>query len=131
MKRQNSQVSPILFEMIVVTLFLALSAATLVQLVAKASSMAQISGDQNAAMLLLTDVLERTKADPEGDGNFDPNGQRSLSGEQWNLSYQGTVKRSTGAGGFLYEISVTAYQGKKELLSLSTSKYLPDWEVIQ
>ena len=128
MKRRFG-LSPVLIELIVVTLFLALSCATLIQLIAKARELSATATYTSDALLLAEDLLERTKADPAGDGGFDESGVRRIQQTQGELTLDGVVERVNTAGGALYQITVRARRDSRELLRLTTSAYVSGGEV--
>ena len=59
--------SPILIEMTIVILFLALSTSVVVRLIAVANITAQQSAYESRAILAMERVAEQVKADPVGD----------------------------------------------------------------
>ena len=123
--RQRASFNPVLVELTVILLFLALSTAALVQLIGKAREISQGSEAGSRALILLEDALERTKADPEGGGAFDSAGVRQVNFSDDGYDVRGTVKRTLSVSGAYYEIALAAYDGGKELLALSAGRYVP------
>ncbi len=127
--KKESQVSPVMMEILVVTLFLALSASVLMQLIAKARDISVAATAESHALILAQDALESAKADPEGDGQFDETGARTFSREQDGVTLRCTVtKKSTPAGSY-YTITADTLSGTTALISLSTARYVPLAEV--
>ena len=127
--KKSSGINPIMLEILVVTLFLALSASVLVQLIAKANDISRAATVESRALILAEDAMERIKADPVGDNAFDENGVRTFVSERDGLSVTGTVTRTVSKAGAYYAIRADAYDGVSLVLTLTTSRYLPETEV--
>lgn len=127
--KKESQVSPVMLEILVVTLFLALSASVLTQLIAKAHEISVAATAESRALILAEDALERTKADPVGDGAFNEAGVRTFSTESDGLTLTCTVTRKLTDCGAYYDIAASAYDGGTLVLSLTSGRFLPAEEV--
>ena len=127
--KKSSGVSPVMLEILVVTLFLALSASVLVQLIAKANDISQSADAESRALILAEDALERLKADPVGDGAFDGNGVRTFTATDGGVTVTGDVTRTVSDAGAYYAIRADAYDGVAYVLTLTTGRYLPETEV--
>lgn len=126
--KKSSQVSPVMLEILVVTLFLALSASVLVQIIAKARDISVAATQESRALILAEDLLERVKADPEGDGAFDENGRREVMAESDGVTVTCAIERQLYDTGAYYAIAAKAYSGGTHLLSLETGRYLAERE---
>ena len=127
--KKTSQVSPVMLEIIVVTLFLALSMSVLIQLISKAHEISAAATAQSHALILAEDTLERMKADPVGDGAFDAEGTRAFAVTADGLTVRGTVTRELSEGGAYYALTADAYNGGDRILTLTSGRYLPETEV--
>lgn len=127
--KKASTVSPVMLEILVVTLFLALSASVLVQLIAKAHDISRSADAESRALILAEDTVERLKADPVGDNAFDAGGVRTFTVEAGDVSVRGDVTRTASDAGAYYAIRADAYNKDALVLTLSTGRYLPETEV--
>ncbi|MDO4573184.1 MAG: hypothetical protein Q4C13_07430, partial [Clostridia bacterium] len=73
--RKRATFHPVLLELIVAILFLALSMSVVVRLIAAANETSRTSALRSLALLEMQSVMEETKADPVGEG-LDENGER-------------------------------------------------------
>ena len=129
-KRQNA----LLVEIIIATLFFALSATVILDVFATAyhqSSYAEICNaamaeGQNIAALLYTSDAPETVLEAEGFESSD--GAWRREGDGFTLAVEYTV--TPGDAGELRTAQITAWRGEDAILELPCSHYVP-WEVAQ
>lgn len=146
--RSTGRRNPALIELVLVILFLALTAAVLAQAFAKARTMSADSRAQTAGMITAQDVIERWKADPADTAALFPadDGWRSEDGQVFTLLrdenmqppdenkpdylLRAELSAETSPAGALCSIRVTVSGVQDEdgqpLVDCATSLYLPD-----
>lgn len=130
--RNGRSFQPVLMELVMVTLFLALAMSVIVQVLALAEETSAQSAFETRALLALEDAMERAKADPAGDGAFDGDGVRSFQTvSDAGVTVLGRVTARAYGAGTLYEIALTAAGKREEPMTLTGARYVPRGEVTQ
>lgn len=124
--KKRFQLSPVLVELAIVTFFLALSTATVVQLIAKAAEISRAATNESAALIALENAVEEIKADPAA-GAYDAGGVWKVSMESEGAVITGTVTRTRSAAGAYYDIDLTAEKGSSAL-SIAAGRYVGSGE---
>ena len=123
--------SPILIEMTIVILFLALSTSVVIRLIAAANVTARESAYESRAILAMERVAEQVKADPVGDNTCNACGARVFSTEIADDLTVDCVVTSDDSPlqGTLYDIELTVMSPEGKVFALDAARYLPDAEV--
>lgn len=125
MKRQHTTVSPVLMELIVAILFLALSMSVVIRLIAAADTTSKGSERLSRAMIAMQDLAEGLKNEPPDDGRFDENGELRFTDERADdICLMVLVRRSRGAVGTMYDIAITAVYNGEDIASLKAARYI-------
>ncbi len=126
-----SGISPVLYEMTVMLLFLGVCAAVVMQLLAGAHATAARSAVESRALLQAESYLETAKADPEAvvascDDSCEH--EKIYYDRESGIQYTLLVEQSPTPAGRYYTIDVTAALDGETLLTLSTGRYIPHGE---
>ena len=123
--------SPILIEMTIVILFLALSTSVVIRLIAAANVTAQESAYESRAILAMERIAEQVKADPVGDNTCNACGARVFSTKIADDLTVDCVVTSDDSPlkGTLYDIELTVTSPAGKVFALDAARYLPDAEV--
>jgi type II secretory pathway pseudopilin PulG len=127
MNRHHS-FSPVLIEFLIVMLFLALSTASVIQLLAKASELSQLSVKKSEALICLENALEQARSNPEGNGAFDQEGNCMLIDHADGIDIRVLVKKTKATGGFYYDIQGSVSGDGQLLAQMETSRYVINGE---
>ena len=129
--KQRGTMNPILVEMAIVILFLALSTSVVVRLIAAANVTAQQSAYESRAILAMERVAEQVKADPVGDNTCNACGARVFSVDVADDLTVDCVVTSDESPlqGTLYDIELTVTSPEGKVFALDAARYLPDAEV--
>ena len=122
--------SPILIEMTIVILFLALSTSVVVRLIAAANITAQQSAYESRAILAMERVAARVKADPVGDNTCNACGARVFSVDVADDLTVDCVVTSDDSPlqGTLYDIELTVTSPDGKVYALDAVRYVQDTE---
>ncbi|NCB06192.1 MAG: hypothetical protein EOM69_11835 [Clostridia bacterium] len=126
--KQRGTMSPILIEMVIVILFLALSTSVVVRLIAAANTTAQQSAYESRAILAMESVAEQVKADPVGDNTCNACGARVLSvkiADDLTVDCVVTIDESP-LQGTLYDIELTVTSPQGKVYALDAARYVQD-----
>lgn len=118
--QESGRTKAMLCELIIVTLFLALSSVTLLRLFAASNAVSVESERLACATVLAQDALESLAA-----GQEVPGVQEKVLGEQ-TYTVAAETRRETSVGGTLYTYAVTVSQGDETLTAMETSAYRPE-----
>lgn len=122
-----SGVSPVLYEMTVMLLFLGVCAAVVMQLIAGAHTTAERSAAESLALLQAESYLEAAKADPAAivESCDDSCEHEKIYYDRKNgIQYVLLVQQSPTPAGWYYTIDITAQLEEETLLTLSTGRYI-------
>lgn len=122
--KKIGQLSPVLVELAVVTLFLALSTSVVIQLIAKAGEISRTAGAESRVLIAVEDAMEQIKARPDAEG-FDGKNRRTVFMEDDGVQITGAVERAESSAGFLYRIELTAAAEGCEPILLRSARYVP------
>ena len=123
--------SPILIELILVILFLAISTSVVIRMIAAANTTAQQSAYESRAILAMESVAEQVKADPAGDNTCNACGARVFSVEIADDLTVDCVVTSDDSPlqGTLYDIELTVTSPQGKVFALDAARYVQDGEV--
>ncbi len=123
--------SPILIELILVILFLAISTSVVIRMIAAANTTAQQSAYESRAILAMESVAEQVKADPFGDNTCNTCGARVFSVEIADDLTVDCVVTSDDSPlqGTLYDIELTVTSPQGKVFALDAARYVQDGEV--
>ena len=123
--------SPILIELILVILFLAISASVVIRMIAAANTTAQQSAYESRAILAMESVAEQVKADPAGDNTCNACGAHVFSVEVAEDLTVDCVVTSDDSPlqGTLYDIELTVTSPQGKVFALDAARYVQDGEV--
>ena len=123
--------SPILIELILVILFLAISTSVVIRVIAAANTTAQQSAYESRAILAMERVAEQVKADPVGDNTCNACGARAFSIKVADDLTVDCVVTSDDSPlqGMLYDIELTVTSPEGKVFALDAARYVQDAEV--
>ena len=126
--KQRGTMNPILVEMAIVILFLALSTSVVVRLIAAANETAQQSAYEARAILAMERIAEQVKADPVGDNTCNACGARAFSvkvAEDLTVDCVVTSDDSP-LQGTLYDIELIVLSPQGKIYALDAARYVQD-----
>lgn len=126
--KQRGTMNPILVEMAIVILFLALSTSVVVRLIAAANVTAQQSAYESRAILAMERIAEQIKANPVGDNTCNACGARAFSvkiAEDLTVDCVVTSDDSP-LQGTLYDIELTVLSPQGKVYALDAARYVQD-----
>lgn len=123
--KKSIPISPVIIELAIVTLFFALSATTLVQLIFKAGEISDSAAVMSGELIALESAIEEIKADP-AQGEYGESGVWAVSRSVGGVEITGTVTRTRYPAGSYYEIALTA--PGDEALSMTAGRYVSNGE---
>ena len=109
-----------LCELVIVALFLALSAVTLLRLFAVSNNVSRESAALTSANILAQDALERFTAGEE----LPQREEYAFEGETYAVLSE--IQTEVGDAGALEECKVTVLSDEETLLEMRTSRYRPE-----
>ena len=127
---KNYKGNMLLIELVIVILFFSLSQVVLVQVFARAQSVAADSEKLNYAMRTMQDIAEQLSSTEEPDKLFIKLGFSGEDGQYVYASEQGVdlyahIRRLSQTGGQLLIVELSAKQGGEELFILPSVRYFP------
>lgn len=122
--KNGKSFQPVLMELVIVTLFLSLSLSVIVRVLGAAGTWSRAGAFETRALLLLEDTMERTKADPAGDGALIDGVWHITPAEIDGIAIEGTVRATAYGAGVYYEIELQAH-GTGDPVTLSGARYVP------
>ena len=126
--KQRGTMNPILVEMAIVILFLALSTSVVVRLIAAANVTAQQSAYESRAILAMERIAEQIKANPVGDNTCNACSARAFSvkiAEDLTVDCVVTSDDSP-LQGTLYDIELTVLSPQGKVYALDAARYVQD-----
>ena len=118
--RESGRTKAMLCELVIVALFLALSAMTLLRLFAASNNISRESAALTRAAILAQDALERFTA-----GETLPEREEyAFEGETYAVLSE--IQTEVGDAGALEECKVTVLSDEETLLEMRTSRYRPE-----
>ena len=118
--RESGRTKAILCELVIVALFLALSAVTLLRLFAVSNNVSRESAALTRANILAQDALERFTAGEE----LPEREEYAFEGETYAVLSE--IQTEVGDAGVLEECKVTVLSDEETLLEMRTSRYRPE-----
>ena len=118
--RESGRTKAMLCELVIVALFLALSAVTLLRLFAVSNNVSRESAALTRANILAQDALERFTAGEE----LPQREEYAFEGETYAVLSE--IQTEVGDAGALEECKVTVLSDKETLLEMRTSRYRPE-----
>ena len=118
--RESGRTKAMLCELVIVALFLALSAVTLLCLFAVSNNVSRESAALTRANILAQDALERFTAGEE----LPQREEYAFEGETYAVLSE--IQTEVGDAGALEECKVTVLSDEETLLEMRTSRYRPE-----
>ena len=118
--RESGRTKAMLCELVIVALFLALSAATLLRLFAVSNNVSRESAALTRANILAQDALERFTAGEE----LPEREEYAFEGETYAVLSE--IQTEVGETGALDHCTVTVLSGEETLLEMQTACYRPE-----
>ena len=118
--RESGRTKAMLCELVIVALFLALSAVTLLRLFAVSNNVSRESAALTRANILAQDALERFTAGEE----LPEREEYAFEGETYVVLSE--IQTEVGDAGVLEECKVTVLSDEETLLEMRTSRYRPE-----
>lgn len=118
--RESGRTKAMLCELVIVALFLALSAMTLLRLFAASNAISRESAALTRANILAQDALERFTAGEE----LPQREEYAFEGETYAVLSE--IQTEVGDAGALEECKVTVLSDEETLLEMRTSRYRPE-----
>ena len=118
--RESGRTKAMLCELVIVALFLALSAATLLRLFAVSNNVSRESAALTRANILAQDALERFTAGEE----LPEREEYAFEGETYAVLSE--IQTEVGDAGVLEDCKVTVLSDEETLLEMRTSRYRPE-----
>ena len=118
--RESGRTKAMLCELVIVALFLALSAVTLLRLFAVSNNVSRESAALTRANILAQDALERFTAGEE----LPQREEYAFEGETYAVLSE--IQTEVGDAGVLEECKVTVLSDEDTLLEMRTSRYRPE-----
>ncbi|HIV29686.1 MAG TPA: hypothetical protein IAB20_02105 [Candidatus Pullichristensenella excrementipullorum] len=118
--RESGRTKAMLCELVIVALFLALSAVTLLRLFAVSNNVSRESAALTRANILAQDALERFTAGEE----LPQREEYAFEGETYAVLSE--IQTEVGDAGVLEECKVTVLSDEETLLEMRTSRYRPE-----
>ena len=118
--RESGRTKAMLCELVIVALFLALSAVTLLRLFAVSNNVSRESAALTRANILAQDALERFTAGEE----LPEREEYAFEGETYAVLSE--IQTEVGDAGVLEECKVTVLSDEETLLEMQTSRYRPE-----
>ena len=118
--RESGRTKAMLCELVIVALFLALSAVTLLRLFAVSNNVSRESAALTRANILAQDALERFTAGEE----LPQREEYAFEGETYAVLSE--IQTEVGDAGVLEECKVTVLNDEETLLEMQTSRYRPE-----
>ena len=118
--RESGRTKAMLCELVIVALFLALSAATLLRLFAVSNNVSRESAALTRANILAQDALERFTAGEE----LPQREEYAFEGETYAVLSE--IQTEVGDAGVLENCKVTVLNDEETLLEMQTSRYRPE-----
>ena len=118
--RESGRTKAMLCELVIVALFLALSAMTLLRLFAASNAVSRESAALTRATILAQDALERFTAGEE----LPEREEYAYEGETYAVLSE--IQTEVGDAGVLEECKVTVLSDEETLLEMRTSRYRPE-----
>ena len=118
--RESGRTKAMLCELVIVALFLALSAATLLRLFAVSNNVSRESAALTRANILAQDALERFTAGEE----LPEREEYAFEGETYAVLSE--IQTEVGDAGVLENCKVTVLNDEETLLEMQTSRYRPE-----
>ena len=118
--RESGRTKAMLCELVIVALFLALSAMTLLRLFAASNAISRESAALTRANILAQDALERFTAGEE----LPQREEYAFEGETYAVLSE--IQTEVGDAGVLKNCKVTVLNDEETLLEMRTSRYRPE-----
>ncbi len=118
--RESGRTKAMLCELVIVALFLALSAVTLLRLFAVSNNVSRESATLTRANILAQDALERFTAGEE----LPEREEYAFEGETYAVLSE--IQTEVGDAGVLENCKVTVLNDEETLLEMQTSRYRPE-----
>lgn len=118
--RESGRTKAMLCELVIVALFLALSAVTLLRLFAVSNNVSRESAALTRANILAQDALERFTAGEE----LPEREEYAFEGETYAVLSE--IQTEVGDAGVLENCKVTVLNDEETLLEMQTSRYRPE-----
>lgn len=118
--RESGRTKAMLCELVIVALFLALSAVTLLRLFAVSNNVSRESAALTRANILAQDALERFTAGEE----LPQREEYAFEGETYAVLSE--IQTEVGDAGVLENCKVTVLNDEETLLEMRTSRYRPE-----
>lgn len=118
--RESGRTKAMLCELVIVALFLALSAVTLLRIFAVSNNVSRESAALTRANILAQDALERFTAGEE----LPQREEYAFEGETYAVLSE--IQTEVGDAGVLEECKVTVLSDEETLLEMRTSRYRPE-----
>ena len=118
--QESGRTKAMLCELVIVALFLALSAMTLLRLFAASNAISRESAALTRANILAQDALERFTAGEE----LPQREEYAFEGETYAVLSE--IQTEVGDAGALEECKVTVLSDEETLLEMRTSRYRPE-----
>ena len=118
--RESGRTKAMLCELVIVALFLALSAVTLLRLFAVSNNVSRESAALTRANILAQDALERFTAGEE----LPEREEYAFEGETYAVLSE--IQTEVGGAGVLENCKVTVLNDEETLLEMQTSRYRPE-----
>ena len=118
--RESGRTKAMLCELVIVALFLALSAVTLLRIFAVSNNVSRESAALTRANILAQDALERFTAGEE----LPQREEYAVEGETYAVLSE--IQTEVGDAGVLEECKVTVLSDEETLLEMRTSRYRPE-----
>ena len=118
--RESGRTKAMLCELVIVALFLALSAVTLLRLFAVSNNVSRESAALTRANILAQDALERFTAGEE----LPQREEYAFEGETYAVLSE--IQTEVGETGALEHCTVTVQSGEETLLEMQTACYRPE-----
>lgn len=118
--RESGRTKAMLCELVIVALFLALSAVTLLRLFAVSNNVSRESAALTRANILAQDALERFTAGEE----LPQREEYAFEGETYAVLSE--IQTEVGDAGVLENCKVTVLNDEETLLEMQTSRYRPE-----
>ena len=118
--RESGRTKAMLCELVIVALFLALSAVTLLRLFAVSNNVSRESAALTRANILAQDALERFTAGEE----LPQREEYAFEGETYAVLSE--IQTEVGDAGVLENCKVTVLNDEEALLEMQTSRYRPE-----
>lgn len=118
--RESGRTKAMLCELVIVALFLALSAVTLLRLFAVSNNVSRESAALTRANILAQDALERFTAGEE----LPQREEYAFEGETYAVLSE--IQTEVGDAGALENCKVTVLSDEETLLEMRTSRYRPE-----